>query len=73
MSELRPFSLVQTADQWRRASFENTALSDGIVQLAWTTDASRFDDATVALPPEGLAFDAQCRLFFTERANGMGL
>ncbi|MCC6539687.1 MAG: phage tail protein I [Bryobacterales bacterium] len=71
MSELRPFSLVQTADQWRRASFENTALSDGIVQLAWTTDASRFDDATVALPPEGLAFDAQCRLFFTERANGL--
>lgn len=66
----RPFSLVQTADQWRRASFENTALNDGVVQLAWTTDAGAPDLSVSVHPPEGLAFDAHCRLYYTERAQG---
>jgi phage tail-like protein len=66
----RPFSIVHTADQWRRASFENTALNDGVVQLAWTTDAGEADLSHALQEPEGLAFDLNCRLFFTERHAG---
>ena len=34
MSAPRPFALLSTADQWRRAAFQNTALEDNVVQLA---------------------------------------
>ena len=61
----RPFALIGTADQWRRASHEETALIGGVVQLHWHAD-----DNLVATPGDasiahgaGLAFDSHCRLF----------
>lgn len=59
----RPFALVRTSDQWRRAAHRDTALVGEVVQLGWT-EAPRVD-AGGDLPPvgAGLAFDAHCRLF----------
>jgi len=39
VSELRPFAIVRTGDQWLRGSFDRTFLDeeDGVVELAWTT------------------------------------
>lgn len=59
----RPFALVKTEDQWRRAAHQDTALIGEVVQLAWT-EADRVDHA--GDPPQvgaGLAFDGHCRLF----------
>jgi phage tail-like protein len=64
MSELRPFALVRTGDQWVRCRFDSTFLDPqtGIVELAWTTAT-----ADTALPAPaigaGLAFDNECRLY----------
>ncbi len=64
MSELRPYALLRTGDQWMRCSFEDTFLDvdAGIVELARTTLTEESDDAA---PPAGagLAFDNECRLY----------
>jgi len=64
MSELRPFALVHTGDQWVRGSFEHVFLDyeHGVVELAWSTNTL---DNTSASPPvgAGLAFDNECRLY----------
>ena len=64
MSDLRPFSLVRTGDQWIRCAFDRTFLDvdAGVVELARTTATieSRDDAPPVAA---GLAFDRECRLY----------
>lgn len=71
MSELRPFALLSTGDQWVRSSFTKTFLNvlDGIVELAWTTSspASKLPAPTVGA---GLAFDQECRLYHSLPAEG---
>ena len=64
MSELRPFALVRTGDQWIRSSFEDTYLDllNGIVELAWTTTTAE-SDAPAPVLGAGLAFDNECRLY----------
>lgn len=63
MSELRPYALVRTGDQWVRCSHDSTFLdlASGVVELAWTTTTTA---TTVPTPAEvaGLAFDSNCRL-----------
>ncbi|MBZ5558150.1 MAG: hypothetical protein LAO77_12825 [Acidobacteriia bacterium] len=72
MSELRPFALLRTGDQWLRCSYEDTALDPqaGIVTLASTTATA---DTSTPAPPlgAGLAFDHECRLYHsTASADG---
>ena len=63
------FALMLGETAWQRAAFDaNTALVDGVVQLAW--DALHEGTGGAAAPAAvtdpagaGLAFDAQCRLF----------
>ncbi len=64
MSELRPFALVRTGDQWARCSFDRTDLDfgAGVVSLAWTTATADSDRPAPALGG-GLAFDRECRLY----------
>jgi len=71
VSELRPFALVRTGDQWIRASFDRTYLDllDGIVELAWTTTTAESDAPAPALGA-GLAFDNECRLYHSLPSAG---
>jgi phage tail-like protein len=64
MSELRPFALLRTGDQWVRCSFEKTYLDfdAGIVELAWSTTTVDPGGAAPAIGA-GLAFDRECRLY----------
>lgn len=64
MSELRPFALVQTGDQWVRGAFENVFLDyeHGVVELAWITHTLDKTSASPAIGG-GLAFDNECRLY----------
>lgn len=62
MSAPRPFAVLSTADQWRRAAFQNTALEDNVVQLAWIDTASAGSSGGSAPVGAGLAFDCECRL-----------
>ena len=63
------FALMLGETAWQRAAFDvNTALVDGVVQLAW--DARHEGTGGAVAPPAvlepaaaGLAFDWQCRLF----------
>ena len=59
----RPFALMQTEDQWLRASHRGTALEDGILQLAFIDDTVVTVDGPPPGPVAGLAFDLQCRLY----------
>ena len=71
MSELRPFALLRTGDQWVRCSFDRTYLDldAGVLELAWTTTTV---DSTAAAPAlgAGLAFDQECRLYHCVMAEG---
>lgn len=71
MSELRPFVLVRTGDQWVRSSFESTFLdlSEGIVELAWIPAATVPDGSAPTLGA-GLAFDSGCRLYHSLPGQG---
>jgi phage tail-like protein len=64
VSELRPFALVRSGDQWIRCSFDATYLDlfNGIVELAWTTTTLE-SDAPAPTVGAGLAFDGECRLY----------
>jgi phage tail-like protein len=64
MSELRPFALLRTGDQWVRCSFDDTFLDldAGVVELAWTTTTVD-SDAPAPVLGAGLAFDNECRLY----------
>jgi phage tail-like protein len=64
MSELRPFALLRTGDQWMRCSFEATFLDvdAGIVELARTT-ATADSDQPAPRVGAGLGFDNACRLY----------
>ena len=63
------FALMLGENAWQRAAFDaNTALVDGVVQLAWDAlhegTGGAVAPAPVADPAgAGLAFDTQCRLF----------
>ncbi len=63
MSELRPFALLRSGDQWARCGHDGTFLdlATGTVELAWTTTTASVE-GFVAAPVAGLAFDAHCRL-----------
>ncbi len=63
MSAPRPFALLSTADQWRRAAFQNTALEDNVVQLAWIDTESAGSSGGSPPVGAGLAFDCECRLY----------
>src|SRR5947208_16460873 len=64
MSELRPFALLRTGDQWLRCWFDRAALDPdaGVVSLASMLPAT---DSIQAPPPiaGGLVFDHECRLY----------
>jgi phage tail-like protein len=64
MSELRPFALVRTGDQWARCSFDDTDLDlqAGVVELSWTTATAESNQPAPAIGA-GLAFDNECRLY----------
>ncbi len=66
----RPFALVRTEDQWRRAAHQGTALVGEVVQLAWTSPDAEEGAAVAPLPGAGLAFDAHCRLFHSRPEEG---
>jgi phage tail-like protein len=59
----RPFAMLRTKDQWRRAAHDGTALHGDVVQLATVEEPPA--DAPGGAPPAGagLAFDAHCRLY----------
>jgi phage tail-like protein len=63
MAVPRPFALLATADQWRRAAFQNTALEQNVVQLAWLDNSSVGSVGGAAPVGAGLAFDCECRLY----------
>ena len=71
MSELRPFALLRTGDQWARSSFEAAYLDfdNGVVELAWATSSP---ESTLPAPTAGagLAFDRECRLYHGLPAEG---
>jgi phage tail-like protein len=70
MRSPEPFALIRTEDQWRRVSYENTALIGEVVQLAWT-EAETADAPGEARPePAGLAFDEHCRLYHSVPEEG---
>lgn len=64
-------ALMLGSGAWQRASFDaDTALVDGIVQLAWTTQGE--GGAPLAVADEagaGLAFDRHCRLYHSVPAE----
>jgi phage tail-like protein len=59
----RPFAVLSTDDQWRRAAFQDAALEGDVVQLAWIDPASAGSAGGVAPVGAGLAFDCECRLY----------
>jgi phage tail-like protein len=61
----RPFSLVRTEDQWRRAAHQGTSLQADTwaVQLAWESEPSGEAATGPAPSGAGLAFDPWCRLY----------
>lgn len=63
MTAPRPFALLATADQWRRAAFQNTALEQNMVQLAWIDNSSVGSAGGVPPTGAGLDFDCECRLY----------
>ena len=71
MSDLRPFALIRTGDQWIRCSFDNTFLDydTGVVELKWTTTTADSNGAAPAVGA-GLAFDRECRLYHARPAEG---
>src|SRR5690349_10659233 len=71
MSDLRPFALIRTGDQWIRCSFDHTFLDydTGVVELKWTTTTADSNGAAPAVGA-GLAFDRECRLYHAMPADG---
>jgi phage tail-like protein len=71
MSELRPFALIKSGDQWIRCAFNHTALSyeEGIVELAWSTPTID-SHMRAPLSGAGLAFDSACRLYHSVPEDG---
>ena len=65
------FAMIRGSDQWLRASYDDAALLDGVVQLAWSAPAA--SDVVGVAPREGagLALDAQCRLYHSVTDAGM--
>ncbi|MFL5383927.1 MAG: phage tail protein [Longimicrobiaceae bacterium] len=71
MSTLRPFALVDGGDAWARASYDCTFLNhaNGVVELAWAAlpwSGAAPGPVTVG----GMAFDAECRLYHADPAEG---
>ncbi|MGE3308999.1 MAG: phage tail protein [Limisphaerales bacterium] len=66
----RPFALVRTEDQWRRAAHLGTALVGDVVQLSWTNEPRQDLPPGAPLPGAGLAFDEHCRLFHSVPEEG---
>ena len=71
MSELRPFALLRTGDQWVRCSYDRTYLDldAGVVELAWSTTTIE-SDAPAPTIGAGLAFDNECRLYHSLPIEG---
>lgn len=71
MSELRPFALIKSGDQWIRCAFDHTALSydEGVIELLWSTSTT---DGVLPAPHTGagLAFDSACRLYHSVPGDG---
>jgi len=59
----RPFAIVSTDDQWRRSAFQDTALDQDVVHLAWIDTVSTGSAGGVAPVGAALAFDCECRLY----------
>ena len=61
------FALMLGEPAWQRAAFDaDTALVDGVVQLAWDALHEGTGGTPTAVADKagaGLAFDTQCRLF----------
>ncbi|HTN83242.1 MAG TPA: phage tail protein [Sorangium sp.] len=64
MASTRPYALVLTVDQWRRAAHARTAIDQGerCVELSWTAEATQVE-APDPGPAGGLAFDSACWLY----------
>ncbi len=68
MAQLSPFAMVHSLDQWRRLSYDNTALQQinddlGQAQLAWMLDERVDTDSEDKPQAAGMAFDPWCRLY----------
>lgn len=65
-SAIRSFALIQTQDQWIRASHDHTFIDGetGGVELQWDSPP-RLGTPPAAAPVAGLAFDAECRFYRT--------
>lgn len=63
MNVPRPFALLTTADQWSRSAFQDTALEQNVVQLAWKDNSSHPSVGGTTPVGAGLAFDCDCRLY----------
>jgi phage tail-like protein len=66
----RAFGAIQTEDQWLRCSHENTALEQGVVQLAFVDDTAAPSQGSAPPAAAGLAFDSYCRLYHSIPAEG---
>lgn len=73
MAVPRPFALVRTEDQWRRAAHDATALEGEVVHLAWEDEEKEGERPAPPDKPKivaGLAFDAHCRLYHSLPEDG---
>ena len=70
MSLPRPFAVIGSEDQWRRAAFENAALDGEVVQLAWQQDSPQNGAVAAPRAGAGLAFDGACRLYHSIPTEG---
>ncbi|HEV7589222.1 MAG TPA: phage tail protein [Longimicrobium sp.] len=72
MSTLRPFALVDGGDAWARASHGSTFLdhANGVVELAWSALPYAPSVGPPTAAPGGMAFDAECRLYHADPAEG---
>jgi phage tail-like protein len=68
----RPYALLRTADQWRRAAYTDAALVHDTILLAWKNPDAGEPAETPASPAlAGLAFDRHCRLYHSLPEGGM--
>jgi phage tail-like protein len=62
--------MIGSDDQWRRASYFDTALVDGVAQLNWVDEGAGPGPGAAPPPGAGLTFDRECRLYHSIPSAG---